>query len=89
MLVLLIVCLSLAALGLVVSNAQRRASERKFCDITEFGVQQIEQQVKAYEDRPPSTEAGRAQQQLAVEALMKYRQLNRSLGCDPVKQEKT
>jgi ABC-type Na+ efflux pump permease subunit len=78
---LLIVCFTLAALGLVVSNAQRRASERKFCEVVTTSVRQVERQLAAYEETPPATEAGKAQQEQAQVALGQLSNLSRSLGC--------
>ncbi len=78
---LLIVCLSLAAIGLVVGNAQRRASERKFCEVVTTSVRQVERQLAAYEDNPPATEAGKAQREQAQVALGQLSNLSRSLGC--------
>ncbi len=78
---LLIVCLSLAALGLVVGNAQRRASERKFCEVVAGTVFQAQRQLKAYEQAPPATAAGKAQREQVAAALKQYQDLQRRLGC--------
>ncbi len=78
---LLIVCLSLAALGLIVNNAQRRSSERKFCDVVAGTVFQARNQLEAYRQNPPISDAGRAQQEQVGAALKQYLDLQGRLGC--------
>lgn len=83
LIVIMIVSFSLAALGLVVANANQRETERKFCAIMAESHNRAVRAVEAYRENPPSTDAGRAQREETEKSLALVIQLERDLGCPP------
>lgn len=81
LMVLLIVCISLAGLGMVQANAARHNTERKFCALLMQSENRAERQLAAYDESPPSTEAGRAQRDEVIISLGQLTRLERQLGC--------
>lgn len=87
LLVLLVVCFSLAGLGLVVSLSAVHDSERKFCALLANSHTRAQRALDAYRDAPPTTEAGRRQRDEVIIALSQLNQLERDLGCPPDQEE--
>jgi|ERR1044072_846349 hypothetical protein len=85
--VVLFVCFTLAGLGLVMSNSQRHDTELKFCALVENSQGRTARQVKAYQEAPPTTEAGREQRQETIAALKNLDKLMKDLGCPIEKEE--
>lgn len=56
-------------------------TELKFCKLVTASVERAESRVESYEETPPSTEAGRAQQLQAASDVAILSDLLRSLGC--------
>ncbi len=74
-------CVLLATLGLFLVNGQRHTSERKFCKIVSYSRNVEQRKLDAYDENPPLTEAGRAQQDEVRISLRNYIELEHSLGC--------
>lgn len=81
--VVLLTCVSLFAMTLAVSIALTRSTERKFCSIVTGARQESQRRVDDYRKTPPTTEAGRTQQQGAGINLARWSGLERALGCPP------
>lgn len=82
-LVLLVVCLTLAGLGLQVALSANNRSDLKFCAIVGGAHRSATERVAGYEAAPPSTAAGRAQQQQAIQSERNWAELERALNCPP------
>lgn len=81
--VMLLVCFSLAGLGLVVSIGAVHDSERKFCALIDNSHSRAQRQADAFKTTPPATEAGRKQRDEVLIALSQLNKLERDLGCPP------
>jgi len=81
--IMMVVSFSLAGLGITMSNAQRRETERKFCGVITLAVGEAGRRVLGYRENPPNTEAGQSQQHAAEVAYVRYQELSHRLGCSP------
>lgn len=81
--VMLVVCLSLAGVGLATNIGQIHESERKFCALIGNSHVRAQRAADAFVTSPPVTEAGRRQRDETIIALSQLRKLERDLGCPP------
>lgn len=73
------------ALAVAFSAYNTQQSERKFCALLDNSVVRAQQAVDAYDQAPPSTAAGRAQERRVRTSLADVQTLRRSLDCPPTK----
>jgi hypothetical protein len=92
--VMMVVSFSLAGMGIALSNARQRESdrrltaqqqesERKFCSLIMQSQARAHRQAEAFRSAPPDTDAGRKQREELTTALGSIDKLVRDLGCPP------
>lgn len=81
MAMLLVVCTSLAVLGVLLSQANSRRVTQVVCEVSGEVVSGINRQLEVYKETPPTTPAGQAQRRELQEALLRWQSRERQLGC--------
>lgn len=79
--VLLLVCVSLAGLGVLLSQASSKRVTQVVCEVSGEVVSDIHRRLAAYEQAPPTTAAGFAQKREIEESLRRWESRERQLGC--------
>ncbi len=85
-LVLLVVCLSLAGLGIASARGEGRRTADVVCSLVAEAAGTEARKLTEYDREPPATEAGRAQRRAVEESLQQWRDQGARLGCSPGKE---
>jgi hypothetical protein len=81
MAMLLVVCTSLAVLGVLLSQANSKRVTQVVCEVSGEVVSDLNRRLAAYAEAPPSTASGQAQQRELEETLLRWQSRERQLGC--------
>jgi hypothetical protein len=80
-LVILVVCLSLAAIGIAIGQAGDRKIRTSFCRSAEIAADGEQRKLTEYEQEPPTTAAGASQRDAVKESLRAWRGELERAGC--------
>ncbi len=80
-LVLFVVCLSLAGIGLARARGEARRTADVVCSLVAEARDTEQRKLLEYEKEPPATEAGKAQRRAVEESLQRWIDRGRVLGC--------
>ncbi len=88
MAVLMVACLSLAGVGIVLSNARVAEAQRKFCAVVAQNKRTEKGKLDGYINNPPVTSVGIAQRDEVRISYSNYVDLERDLECPPSEEKR-